>query len=236
MNSKFPNMRWEGEVASFETFALNQLPADTEEDFDIQYFTGAWRHGKNSYTLASRREIEGKNPELIRDILKPKNILDAGCGPGLLVLMMREIGLNAEGIDMSSFAIQTAPESVRSYISKGSILQLPHRNAEFDLVICREVLEHLTVIEVAKAISELCRTSSRLVYVTTRYAHDSKTLFDVETEFEADPTHITCANKSLLRLLFILQGFRSRPDLEKLLDWQNKGRVLIYERTDKAIC
>ena len=45
-----------------------------------------------------------------------------------------------------------------------------------------------------------------------------------------DPTHITLLNKEFLRCLFVLEGFKSRPDLEDRMDWGNKGRVLVYER------
>jgi len=45
-----------------------------------------------------------------------------------------------------------------------------------------------------------------------------------------DPSHITLLNKDLLRCLFLLEGFRSRPDLEARIDWGGKGRVLVYER------
>lgn len=235
VNSKFPDLRWESQVAMFEDFVFHQSAAEVEQDFDTQYFTGSWRHGDNSYTLESRREIEGKNPQLIKEILEPKKVLDAGCGPGLLVLMLREIGLDAVGVDMSTYALETAPATVRPYLTRGSILKLPYGEQEFDLVVCREVLEHLTVIEVAQAVNELCRVSSKLIYVTTRFAHSPKTMFDVETEFDADPTHITCMNKSLLRLMFTLRGFKSRPDLEGEMDWLNKGRVIVYERTEKSI-
>jgi len=229
-NSKFPDLRWEPQIQRFEQFVFAQVAADTQEDFDKGYFTGTWRHGNNSYTLESRRSIEGKNPSLIKTVLNPKNVLDAGCGPGLLVLMLREIGVNAIGVDSSKFAIETAPSEVKNFLSEGSILNLPYENRSFELVLSREVFEHLTVLEIAKAVEELCRVSDRLVYVTTRFAHSPDTLFDVETEFEVDPTHITCANKSLVRLMFILNGFRARPDLEEKMDWLNKGRVLVYER------
>lgn len=235
MNSKYPDMRWEDEIIAFEKFVIEQNPADAEEDFDVQYFMGSWRHGKNSYTLETRREIEGRNPALIKEVFAPRKILDAGCGPGLLVLMLRELGLDATGVDMSEYALKTSPENVSLFLSKGSILDLPFNAEEFDLVVCREVLEHLTVLEIAQAVNELCRVSSRFVYITTRFAHSPDNMFDVETEFEADPTHITCMNKSLLRLFFVLKGFRSRPDLETAMDWLNKGRVLVYERTEKAI-
>jgi hypothetical protein len=37
-------------------------------------------------------------------------------------------------------------------------------------------------------------------------------------------------NKDMLRLMFLLEGCRSRPDLEARMDWGGKGRVLVLEK------
>ena len=107
-------------------------------------------------------------------------------------------------------------------------------DAAYDLVICREVLEHLTVLQVRRTVAEMCRVSSRYVYVTTRFHGEPASLLDVTTDFETDPTHITLMTKDLLRVLFVLEGFRRRPELEERMDWGGKGRVLVYERTPLA--
>jgi hypothetical protein len=40
----------------------------------------------------------------------------------------------------------------------------------------------------------------------------------------------TLLNKDMLRLMFVLEGCRSRPDLEAKMDWGNNGRVLVLEK------
>jgi hypothetical protein len=108
----------------------------------------------------------------------------------------------------------------------------PHvAERSFDLVICREVLEHLTVLQVRRTVEQLCRASSRFVYVTTRFHPAPESLLDFTTDFETDPTHVTLLAKDFLRCLFVLEGFRRRDDLEERMDWAGKGRVLVYERT-----
>ena len=78
--------------------------------------------------------------------------------------------------------------------------------------------------------TNLCALSSRFVYVTTRFARAPQHLLSVDTSDGLDPTHITMLNQSLLRLLFVLEGFKRRADLEQRMDWQGKARVLVYER------
>ena len=84
----------------------------------------------------------------------------------------------------------------------------------YDLVICREVMEHLTVFQIKRTVENIVRTTSRFVYCTTRFHPSPASLVDFTTQFDVDPTHITLLNKDFLRLLFVLEGCRSRPDLE----------------------
>jgi hypothetical protein len=100
----------------------------------------------------------------------------------------------------------------------------------YDLVICREVLEHLTVLQVRQAVATMARITSKFIYVTTRFHPSPASLLDFTTQFDVDPSHITLLNKDLLRLLFVLEGCRSRPDLEAKMDWGDKGRVLVLEK------
>ena len=94
-------------------------------------------------------------------------------------------------------------------------------------MICREVLEHLTVLEVKRAVANMVRMTSKFIYVTTRFHPNPSSLLDFTTQFDVDPSHITLLNKDMLRLMFVLEGCRSRPDLEAKMDWGNKDRVLI---------
>ena len=123
---------------------------------------------------------------------------------------------------------------MKERIRIGPTEPLEEADASFDLVICREVLEHLTVIQVRKTVEQLCRASSRFVYVTTRFHPAPSSLLDFTTDFETDPTHVTLLAKDFLRCLFVLEGMRSRADLEDELDWAGKGRVLVYERAPAA--
>ena len=54
--------------------------------YNLKYFSAEWRKNKNSYQIETRRKIESKNPILIKKYLKPKKVLDVGCGPGALML------------------------------------------------------------------------------------------------------------------------------------------------------
>lgn len=220
-------------VASFEETVLGQR-ALAPEHYDEAYFASDWRDGDNRYELETRRRIEDRNPLLIHEVFAPRRVLDVGCGPGFLMQFVSELGADVHGVDFSPASLDLAPPAMRDRIEIGPVDRLTARDRSFDLVICREVMEHLTVLQVRRTVAELCRASSRYVYVTTRFHPSPASLLDVTTDFATDPTHITLLAKDLLRALFVLEGFRRRESLEERMDWGGKGRVLVYERTELA--
>ena len=220
---------FENDVRAWESAVLDQKPFDPSH-YDDEYFTDNWREDDNRYDLETRRRIEDRNPRLIKETFEPRRVLDMGCGPGFLMYFLHELGVEVEGIDFSPASRELAPEAVADKIVIGPINE-QHVDAQaYDLVICREVFEHLTVLQVRQTVAQICRASSRFVYATTRFHPEPESLLDFTTQFDVDPTHITLLNKEFLRVLFVLEGFRSRPDLEAQMDWADKRRVLVYER------
>lgn len=221
-------------VEGFQQEVVGQRPA-APEHYDTEYFADDWREGDNRYELETRRRIEDRNPQLIRDLLVDGRVLDMGCGPGFLMLFLQELGVDVDGIDFSGDVVALAPPEVRDRIRVGPVTEALVEAQAYDLVICREVIEHLTVVQVQKTVEQICRASKHLVYVTTRFHPAPASLLDFTTQFDVDPTHITLLNKEFLRVLFVLQGFRRRADLEQQMDWGNKDRVLVYERVPQAV-
>src|SRR6266536_946917 len=218
------------DVQAFEQAVLAQEPVAAVH-YDDEYFAADWREGGNRYDLETRRRVEDRNPALIKEVFEPARVLDVGCGPGFLMLFLAELGVEVEGIDLSPSSHELAPLEVRNRIRIGDVAEPHVPERSFDLVICREVLEHLTVLQVRRTVEQLCRASSRYVYLTTRFHPAPESLLDFTTDFETDPTHVTLLAKDFLRCLFVLEGFRRREDLEERMDWAGKGRVLVYERT-----
>lgn len=191
-------------VADFESLVLSQQPA-----------TEPWT-AVTDYSFEARKAIEGEHPDRIIEAFGREAILDYGCGPdAILIRLLRDRGVMAYGSDpilrpeWKCFSGPWGP--VRT-------------------IICREVFEHLTVRQIAKTIRLLTEDyDSHFIYATTRFSSEHD-LLCVETSDGLDPTHISICSKDLIRLLFVLQGFKQRADLEEKLDWQQKNRCLVYER------
>jgi cytidyltransferase-like protein len=212
------------QLDALETYIGQQTITPTER-FDAEYFQGRWRGDGHAYTLDSRRKAEGRHPKIIKELWQGSTVLDVGCGPGFLVQMLRELGMDAGGIDPSAEAVALSP--VVGRVVRGLASQMPPKIAH--VVICREVLEHLTVQQVHAMVFELFRLARTAVYITTRFHPSPRSVFDVTDEREVDPTHQTLLTQPFLRSLCVLAGGRRRRDWETVLDHQHKGRVLAYE-------
>lgn len=202
----------------FEALVQSQRPADKP-----------WTP-VTDYSFEARKAIERQHPQLIKSVFAPTYAIDAGCGHGHLVTLLRLLGVRCDGGDTRYDEGASDPffhlDLTRNWH--------PAWSQRADLVICREVLEHLTIVQLRKALTNLCKLSSRFVYVTTRFAKDQSHLLNVDTSDDLDPTHVTMLHPDLLRLLFVLEGFKRRADLEQRMDWKKLNRVLVYERTDAA--
>ena len=77
--------------------------------------------------------------------LRPKRILDMGCGAGNLLGLLK--GEEIVGIDLSDFLIHKATlrhkDKPHIKIQKGNIEDLHFPDDWFDFIICSEVLEHV---------------------------------------------------------------------------------------------
>lgn len=70
------------------------------------------------------------------------NVLDVGCGDGLLLSMLREKGIDGEGVDFSETAIQKCVEKNIKATRHDLNEKLPFHDGSFDWVIALDVLEH----------------------------------------------------------------------------------------------
>ena len=99
--------------------------------------------GKHWWFVGRRRIIAGFVEKICRDIgkLRPR-ILDVGCGTGANLQMLSEFGA-AEGVDVSTEALDFCRARGLSKVKQGAAESLPYEDASFDLVTGLDVVEHL---------------------------------------------------------------------------------------------
>ena len=93
--------------------------------------------------------------------------LDVGCATGFLVEALRELGLDAQGSDISHYAVEHATPGAQGHLKVGNLLDgLPYADGQFELVSTLEILEHLPPADVPRALQEIRRVCAGVVYAT----------------------------------------------------------------------
>jgi SAM-dependent methyltransferase len=104
---------------------------------------------------------------LVWRFLPGRHTLDAGCAFGFVVEALRELDVDAEGVDVSFFAIDHATPGARGHVRQGSLLdRLPFESGGFDAVTALETLEHLPPEAIPAAIAELRRVTRGYLMAT----------------------------------------------------------------------
>lgn len=144
--------------------------------YDAYYFQ-TYRGGpyeRNARWLAAFGALADR---IVRE-LNPGTVLDVGCAKGFLVESLRDRGVEAYGVDVSQYAIESVREDTRPFCWVGSILDAFPR--QYDLVVCMEVVEHLPADAAEMAIAGLCRAADDIFFSSTPDHFDESTHLNVQ--------------------------------------------------------
>jgi ubiquinone/menaquinone biosynthesis C-methylase UbiE len=96
--------------------------------------------------------------ELEFDVVEPlvsgREVLEVGCGTGLILEKLARIASRAEGVDLSPGMLEHARRRGLT-VKEGSATELPYPDASFDVAVSFKVLAHVPDIE--RALSEMAR-------------------------------------------------------------------------------
>jgi len=150
-------------------------PPLTDRDFDANYYaTGCGRpYGRDAVWLS----FFGGIADRIATDLRPGRTLDAGCAWGLLVDALRDRGVEAYGFDISSYAISQVPGRVRRHCWRASATD--DIAGHYDLIVCMEVLPHLTETAGRQAIRNFCAHADRVLFSSGAYPPNERHLNDL---------------------------------------------------------
>ncbi len=146
---------------------------------------------------------------------RPTCVVDVGCGPGMVVRRLRELGVAADGIDGSSHAIDCAHEDVAEHLWQRDITKMDDLGPfDPDLLICTEVAEHLDEKHAAGLVALLCSAMCPIVMTAAPPGQDGH-------------HHVNCQPKEYWLDLFANHGVIHDSDAHAQLSnrWSSLRRL-----------
>lgn len=140
--------------------------------YDETYFTESDR---SSYNKRTRHRIRKSKVQILNllEHVRPGPLLDVGCSLGYGLAAAGELGLDAVGLDISDFAVETCRKQGFK-AEKGSIDRLPFADATFQMIVMKHVLEHTPEPRaVLREVSRVLRPGGA-VFISTPHASYSR--------------------------------------------------------------
>lgn len=129
-------------------------------------------------------------------------VLDYGCGPGYFVKALKMRGIEAEGFDISEWAIQNCDPTVKDCVS--NTLELPEMG--YDVIWSKDVFEHIPEDELRRLVPQMLAATRRMMFIIVPLALSRDGTFGCHVD-ELDKTHVI--RWTLPCWLEFLQGFSS---------------------------
>jgi SAM-dependent methyltransferase len=130
--------------------------------------------------------------DVLYDLVRPRSVVDVGCGPGLMLARFAEKGVDVRGIEGSRAAIRRSRVGER--ITRANLERGVPPLGRFDLCLCIEVAEHLPERTARKLVTGLTSLSDTVV-------------FTAATPGQGGRHHVNEQPHSYWRALFVGVGF-----------------------------
>lgn len=166
-------------------------------EYDASYFDGdaqSLKHnaGYSRYERWYRNEGANSLGEYWKDkangwvnhlVLANKKVLELACAKGFLVKDLRDLGVDAYGIDISPYAISQCEAGNEPYVSVGDARDLSaYANKEFDIIISFRLLECLSDVDVQLVLDQAKAKGKRQIHVVS--VSPNPTYYQVRTPQE----------------------------------------------------
>jgi SAM-dependent methyltransferase len=160
--------------------------------------------------LSSEASIRKASQYIGRFIEQGSAVLDFGAGTGELVARLRELGVDADGVEYSKKAVEAAEKNYDLKLSLSLEDLRLQRNRKYDIIVALEVVEHLPEpAKVLKKLHALLKPGGKLYLTTPNRAGLKARLKRCRWAEARKPFHLVLFNYSSLRMVLKECGFRS---------------------------
>lgn len=117
-----------------------EMKSYEQDKFDDIYYNdyargGFWKYSWERHRGEQEKKLRWIEMHFMKFKKYPiKSILFGACAHGFEIREARRRGFRARGVDMSDYALEHVDETVKDYVSKADLRDLPFRDDSFDLV------------------------------------------------------------------------------------------------------
>jgi len=134
-------------------------------------------------------------------------LLDLGCGSGALLLKMRSLGWEAEGVDIDPLAVEVARRQ-GLHVRLGSLHAQNFADESFDAVVMSHVIEHVhEPLELLKEMRRILKRGRRIVIATPNAASLGHRMLGSRWPLLDPPRHLQIFTTRALDALVRAAGF-----------------------------
>jgi 2-polyprenyl-3-methyl-5-hydroxy-6-metoxy-1,4-benzoquinol methylase len=159
-------------------------------------------------------------------VLNPGRLMDVGCGSGASLMLARQLGWNAQGIEMDSAAV-TSARNAGLAVQEGGYDILRAYPSVFDCITCSHVIEHVfDPVDMILAMYLALKPGGWLLLSTPNVNSDVHRHFGRFWRGLEAPRHLVILSEATLIALLRKQGFvvESRSD-EQLETARESARI-----------
>jgi SAM-dependent methyltransferase len=174
-----------------------------KDTFNREYFEDGVRHRVSAYEnykwMPERTIREASS--LINNI-QFERVLDFGCAKGFMVHALRLLGKDAHGVDVSEYAVSKCQPKVKDYLTV--IESVEDIKGGWDLIVAKDVLEHIPKEELPNVLSALRR---RCKYLFIGVPLGDGVRYRIR-EYEMDITHVVREPEEWWLTTIVDSGFK----------------------------
>ncbi|MDB5054932.1 MAG: hypothetical protein JWM44_2982 [Bacilli bacterium] len=207
---------------------------DVENDDEAFYGKNYWmKHqtddlGNPTIFLRSRKDLTERCLYWLRRILSykvtPGSTLEVGSGPGAFVQILKSVGFDSKGLELSPWVANYGKETHGVEIINSKIEDVSETLTQNDIVILMDVLEHFTdPLEPIKHVKKVMKNNGLLVIQTPCYNHLSyEEMLENNDPFLymlKDQEHLYLFSKEAVTILFQKNGLNHIQFLDPLFPY-----------------
>jgi SAM-dependent methyltransferase len=161
--------------------------------FDKEYFNSKDKSNYSKEFWDYEKKKGGLNSMVVefKELFNPTSLLDVGCARGLQVKAFCDGGIDAYGIDISDYAIKESLIKEKCSQCDITLDRIPFQDGKFDLVLCKDILEHLPFKSHNHVFYELTRVTSKYLVLIMPFLVTPEQIYGGNLPPKDDISHIS---------------------------------------------